>query len=162
MLAVPSRCGPPVTAGATPSKEDSMRLFLLTTAVVLAASNAFAFKPAVEREFDDIASSGCSNRDGDFIVRGMVSNANENTLVLSDALDARSTLSVTLPGRGPFARVKGAFTKGKYEASAERLNELRAARSPVTVTLECKGNGTPLARNISYANSDGTRGSISF
>ena len=57
-----------------------MRLFLLTTAVVLAASNAFAFKPAVEREFDDIASSGCSNRDGDFIVRGMVSNANENTL----------------------------------------------------------------------------------
>ena len=92
----------------------------------------------------------------------MVSNANENTLVLSDPLDARSTLSVTLPGRGPFARVKGAFTKGKYEASAERLNELRTARSPVVVTLECKGNGTPVARNISYTNSDGTRESISF
>ncbi len=139
-----------------------MRLFLLTAAVGLAATNAFAFKPAVEREFDDIASSGCSNRDGDFIVRGMVSNANENTLVLSDPLDARSTLSVTLPGRGPFARVKGAFTKGKYEASAERLNELRRAREPVVVTLECKGNGTPVARNISYEDSDGTRGSISF
>jgi hypothetical protein len=139
-----------------------MRLFLSTAALVLAASNALAFKPAVEREFDDIASSGCSNRDGDFIVRGMVSNANENTLVLSDPLDARSTLSVTLPGRGPLARVKGAFTKGKYEASAERLNELRTARSPVVVTLECKGNGTPVARNISYEDSDGTRGSISF
>jgi hypothetical protein len=139
-----------------------MRLFILTTTAFLAASSAFAFEPAVERDFDDIASNGCSNRDGDFIVRGMVSNANENTLVLSDPLDARSTLSVTLPGRGPFARVKGAFTKGKYEASAERLNELRTAQEPVVVTLECKGNGTPVARNISYQASDGQRGSISF
>ena len=139
-----------------------MRLFILTTTAFLAASSAFAFEPAVERDFDDIASTGCSNRDGDFIVRGMVSNANENTLVLSDPIDARSTLSVTLPGRGPFARVKGAFTKGKYEASAERLNELRTAQEPVVVTLECKGNGTPVARNISYEDSDGERGSISF
>jgi len=139
-----------------------MKSLLLTTTVLLAASSAFADKPAVEREFDEVASRGCSNRDDDFIVRGMVSNANENTLVLSDPLDARSTLSVTLPGRGPFARVKGAFTKGKYEASAERLNELRRAREPVVVTLECKGNGTPVARNISYEDSDGTRGSISF
>jgi hypothetical protein len=139
-----------------------MRSLFVTTAVFLAANTAFAYKPAVEREFRDIAAHGCNNRDGNFIVRGMVSNANENTLVLSDPLDARSTLSVTLPGRGPLARVKGAFTKGKYEASAERLNELRTARSPVVVTLECKGNGTPVARNISYEDSDGTRGSISF
>jgi hypothetical protein len=139
-----------------------MKLLLSTAAVFLAASTALAYKPSVEREFDDIASHGCNNRDGDFIVRGMVSAANENTMVLSDPLDARSTLSVTLPGRGPFARAKGVFTKGKYEASAERLNELRTDRSPVLVTLECKGNGTPVARNISYKNSDGTQGSISF
>lgn len=139
-----------------------MRMLVSTTAVFLAASSAFAFDPVVEREFYDIASNGCSNRDADFMVRGMVSNANENTMVLSDPLDARSTLSVTLPGRGPFARAKGWFTKGKYEASAEQLNELRAAESPVVVTLECKGNGTPVARNISYENSDGTRGSLSF
>jgi hypothetical protein len=139
-----------------------MRLLFLTPAVLLAAGSAFAFKPAAEREFDDIAANGCKNRDGDFIVRGMVSNATENTLVLSDPLDSRSTLSITLPGRGPFARAKGVFTKGKYEASAERLNGLRSERSPVVVTLDCKGNGTPVARNISYANSDGTRGSISF
>jgi hypothetical protein len=139
-----------------------MRLLLLTTPVFLAAGSAFAFEPAVEREFDDIALSGCHNRDGNFIVRGMVSNANESTLVLSDPVDARSTLSVTLPGRGPFARAKGVFSKGKYEASAELLNELRAERSPVVVTLQCKGNGTPVARNISYENSDGTQGSISF
>jgi len=139
-----------------------MRSFVITTTLFLAASSALAYKPAVEREFDEVAARGCSNRDADFIVRGMVSNANENTLVLSDPRDGRSTISVTLPGRGPFARAKGVFTKGKYEASAERLNELRATRSPVVVTLECKGNGTPVARNISYDNSDGTRGSISF
>ena len=76
----------------------------------------------------------------------MVSNANENTLVLSDPRNARSTLSVTLPGRGPLARVKGAFTKGQVRSSAERLNELRRTGEPVVVTLECKGNGTPVAR----------------
>ena len=137
-----------------------MRLFFLTTAAFLAASSAFAYEPAVERDFDDVASNGCSNRDGDFLVRGMVSNANENTVVLSDPLDSRSTVSVTLPGRGPFARVKGVFAKGKYEASAEQPQQLRAARTPVVMTLKCKGNGTPVARNISYENSDGTEGSI--
>jgi hypothetical protein len=139
-----------------------MKSLLMTTAVILTANAAFAYKPAVQREFSDIASRGCNNRDGNFIVRGMVSNANENTVVLSDPRDAESTISVTLPGRGPFARVKGAFTKGKYEASAERLNELRANRSPVLATLECKGDGTPIAVNLSYENSDGTQGSISF
>jgi hypothetical protein len=138
-----------------------MRLFLLTTAACLAASSAFA-QPAVERDFDDIAATGCSNRDGDFIVRGMVSYANESTVVLSDPLDSRSTVSVTLPGRGPFARAKGVFARGKYEVSAERLNELRSAGTPVVITLKCKGNGTPVARNISYENSDGTQGSMSF
>lgn len=139
-----------------------MRSFIFTTTALLAASSAFAYKPTVEREFADVVSRGCSNRDADFMVRGMVSNANENTLVLSDPRDEGSTISVTLPGRGPLARAKGVFTKGKYEASAERLNQLRSTRSPVVVTMECKGNGTPVARNISFANSDGTQASIAF
>ena len=139
-----------------------MRIALLDSRRLSQPAMRLRSKPAVEREFYDIASNGCSNRDGDFMVRGMVSNANENTVVLSDPLDARSTLSVRLPGRGPFARARGVFAKGKYEASAEQLNELRAERSPVVVTMECKGNGTPVARNISYENSDGSRGSISF
>ena len=66
-----------------------MRSFFLgKTAAFLAASSAFAYEPTVERKFDDVASTGCSNRDGDFIVRAMVSNANESTVVLSDPLDA--------------------------------------------------------------------------
>jgi hypothetical protein len=127
----------------------------------VAASAAFGYKPAVEEEFSDVASQGCRNRNGDFIIRGVVS-ATEDTVVLSDPTSSRSTISVALAGRGPLARAKGVFGKSKYEASDERLNELRDTRTPVVVTLKCNGRGTPIARNISYENSDGTNASISF
>ena len=139
-----------------------MRLLFIAIGVFLTTSNAFGYKPAVEREFDDVASRGCNNRDGDFMVRAMVSNANEDTVVLSDPRNARSTISVILPDRGPFARAKSAFTKDKNEASAERLNELREDRLPVLVTLECKRDGAPVVRNISFTDSDGAQASILF
>jgi hypothetical protein len=128
----------------------------------LAASGAKAYKPAVEQEFSEIAANGCNNRDGDFILRGLVSAINENTLVLADPSHPRSTISVTLPGRGPLARVKGVFGNSKYEATEDLLNRLREKGSTVVVTMKCKGAGTPTARNISYENSDGTTSSISF
>lgn len=139
-----------------------MKLLLFASTLLLAANSAFAYKPAVEQEFSDVAAHGCNNRDGDFILRGLVSSATEDTVVLSDPTNTRSTISVTLPGRGPLARVKGVFGKSKYEASEQRLNELRGSRTPVVVTLQCRGNGTPTARSISYENSDGTNSSISF
>jgi hypothetical protein len=139
-----------------------MKSLLFASGLLLAANSAFAYKPAVEQEFSDIASNGCTNRDGDFILRGLVSSATEDTVVLADPIDTRSTISVTLPGRGPFARAKGVFGKSKYEASEKRLNELRGTRTPVVVTLQCRGKGTPTARSISYENSDGTSASISF
>jgi hypothetical protein len=135
---------------------------ILFMSTLFAASAALAYKPAVEQEFSEIAAGGCRNRDGDFIVRGMVSSANEETLVLSDPDSPRSTISVTLPGRGPLARAKGVFGKNKYEASDQRLNQLRETRTPVVVTLKCRGQGTPTARQINYENSDGTNASISF
>lgn len=138
-----------------------MKSFLVVSAF-LAMNPAFAYKPAVEQRFSDVASQGCRNRNGDFIIRGMVSSANEDTVVLSDPNSPRSTISVTLPGRGPFARAKGVFSKSKHEASDQRLNELREARIPIVITLKCNGRGTPIARNISYQNSDGTNASISF
>ena len=134
----------------------------LASICILTATSAFAYKPAVEQEFSDVAAHGCNNRNGDFILRGLVSSATEDTLVLADPTNTRSTISVTLPGRGPIARAKGVFGKNKYEASEQRLNELRGTRTAVVVTLQCRGNGTPTARNISYQNSDGTDASISF
>ena len=139
-----------------------MKRMLLLSVTLLAAHAALAYKPAEERAFGDIATSGCNNRDGDFVVRGMVSSATEDTVVLSDPDDAESTLSLALPGRGPLSRVKGFFTRGKYEAAQRRLDELRAERTPVVVTLKCRGNGTPAARNISYMNEAGLSESISF
>ncbi len=131
-------------------------------AALLVGCAAVAYKPAEERDLREIAQNGCNNRNGDFIVRGLISNATEDTVVLSDTADATTSMSLTLPGRGPLARVKGVFTRNKYEATQARLDELRDGRRPVTVTLKCRRGGTPEARNISYVTADGARESISF
>jgi hypothetical protein len=123
---------------------------------------AFSYEPAGEQEFQQIASGGCRNRDGDFMIRGFVSTADEDTVVLFDPDDSRSTISLSLPGRVPLERVKGAFARNKYEATAARFNELRDDRIPVVVTLRCQGDGTPIARSLSYVNEDGDRESISY
>jgi hypothetical protein len=138
-----------------------MKSFLFMS-TLLAAGSTLAYEPAIEQDFGDVAANGCRNRDGDFIVRGMVSSADEDTVVLADPERSRSTISVTLPGRGPLARAKGVFGKSKYEASDEQLNELRISRTPVVVTMKCDGGGSPRARSISYENADGTQSSISF
>lgn len=139
-----------------------MKRLLLLSLTLFAVCAANAYKPAEERVFGEIAAGGCTNRNGDFIVRGMVSNATEDTVVLSDPADEASTMSVTLPGRGPLAHVRGFFSKSKYEATQHQLDMLRADHTPVVVTLKCRGTGTPAARNISYTNEDGSAGSITF
>jgi hypothetical protein len=126
-------------------------IFLVTTALAVSVS-AFADTLAEERDFSEFAASGCKNRNGDFIIRGLVSSANEGTLVLADPTNARSTTSVSLPGRGGNSR----------EATNQKLAELRAGRTTVSVTLQCEGEGTPLARQISYTDQDGRNGAISF
>jgi hypothetical protein len=135
-------------------------IVLFTTSVTGCA--AFSYQPAGEQEFSRIAASGCRNRDGDFIIRGLVSNADEETVVLSDPDDSRSTMSLSLPGRGPIQRAKGVFGRNKFEATDARLNEPREARTPVVVTLRCQGDGTPIARILSYRNAGGSRESSSY
>ena len=126
-------------------------IYLVATALAVSAS-AFADTPAEERDFDEFSAGGCKNRNGDFIIRGLVSSANEGTIVLADTANSRSTTSVALPGRGGADR----------EATIQKLGELRADRTPVVVTMECKGDATPLAQHISYILQDGTHGAISF
>lgn len=127
------------------------QIYLVTTALAVSAL-ALADTPAEERDFGEFAAAGCKNRNGDFIIRGLVSSANEGTLVLSDPTSPRTTTSVTLPGRGGRSR----------EATNQTLSELRSSRTPVVVTMECKGEGTPIAQEISYTYLDGTHGAISF
>ena len=146
--------------GPTKGTDVKKGRFLFVT--LLVATAAMAYRPAEERSFGEIAASGCNNRDGDFIVRGMVSNATEDTVVLADPADEATTMSLSLPGRGPLARAKGFFSRSKYEATQKRLERLRSDHTPVVVTLKCRGSGTPAARNISYTNEDGSAGSITF
>lgn len=151
----------PLEAAASPELAvRRLPLVLLATSVTGCA--AFSYEPAGEQEFQQIAAGGCRNRDGDFMIRGLVSNADEDTVVLSDPLDSRSTMSLSLPGRGPLQRVKGVFGNNKYEATDARLNSLRESRTPIVVTLRCQGNGTPVARSLSYRNADGSTESISY
>ena len=83
-------------------------------------------------------------------------------VVLYDPDDLRSTMSIALPGRGPLQRAKGIVGRNKYEATDASLNELRISRTPVFVTLRCQGDGTPIARSLSYRNEDGSSESISY
>ncbi len=126
-------------------------IYLMATALV-GPTSAFADTLAEERDFGEFAASGCKNRNGDFIIRGLVSSANEGTLVLTDPTNSRNTTSVTLPGRGGSSR----------EATTQKLSELRAGRTPVVVTMQCEGDGTPLARQISYTDEGGRNGAITF
>lgn len=121
-------------------------IYLVATALALSAS-AFAGTPAEERDFVEFAAVGCKNGNGDFIIRGFVSSANEGTLVLADPTSPRTTMSVTLPGRS-------------REAS-QTLSELRSSRTPVVVTMKCQGDGTPIVQEISYTSPSGTH-AISF
>lgn len=135
---------------------------LLLLAGSTTGCSTFSYEPAGEQEFQQIAAGGCRNRDGDFIIRGVVSNADEDTVVLSDPRDSRSTISLSLPGRGPLQRVKGVFGRNKYEATNASLDALRESRTPIVVTLRCQGDGTPVARSLSYVNADGSSESISY
>ena|SRR5690349_4116022 len=139
-----------------------MRNLYLVAAACVVSTAAFAYTPTEERDFGEFAASGCRNRDGDFIIRGIVSSANEDTVVLSDPSDSSSTTSVTLPGRGPFARARGVFGTSKHEANNEQLNDLRLTHTAVVVTLKCKGDGTPIAQEISFIKPDGTHAAISY
>ena len=126
------------------------------------ACAAFSYEPAGEQEFQEIASGGCRNRDGDFIIRGLVSNADEDTVVLYDPEDSRNTISLSLPGSDALQRANGVFGTNKYVATDAQLDELREARTPVVVTLRCQRDGTPIARNLSYVDGNGSRESISY
>ena len=140
-----------------------MRYFsVLLSAIPVTGCAAFSYEPGGEQDFQQIASGGCRNRDGDFFIRGLVSNADEDTVVLYDPEDSRTTIALSLPGRGPLQSAKGVFGRNKHEATDARLDELRQLRTPVVVTLRCQGDGTPMARSLSYRTAGGASESISY
>ena len=136
-----------------------MKTILCLSAVLL--GGCASYQPTTEQDFKRLAVNGCDG-DHEMMVRGQVSSATENTVVLADPNDSATTMSIKLPGRGTAARLKGMIGTSKYEESRAELNRLGAARTPVMITMQCQCHNAPVARNISYDNSDGSRSSITF
>jgi hypothetical protein len=122
-----------------------------------------SYHPATQESLSKVVDGGCPSGDA-AIVSGQVSQAYENTVVLADSTNPSTTLAIDLPGRGsPAATMQRWLGKTKYELTAEKLNQLRAEGTPVTATVECKGSKMPpVARNIEFANADGTRVEIAY
>ena len=141
-----------------------LRIALTVSALVLSACASRTYRPAVQEPISKVVSNGCG-RNGDMImVTGQVSQASENSIVLSDSSNAATTLAVNLPGRGsPSSTMRRWFGTSKYELTDQRLNELKAQGTPLTVTMECKGPRlTPVALSIEFPNPDGTRVAIAY
>jgi hypothetical protein len=135
----------------------------ISASVVAGGCASMSYRPATQESLTKIVDDGC--RSGDTaIVTGQVSQAYENTVVLSDRNNASTTLAIELPGRGsPGATMHRWLGTSKYQLTAEKLNQLRAQRTPVTATIECRGSKIPpVARNIEFANADGTRVAIAY
>jgi hypothetical protein len=135
----------------------------VTTALIAGGCASMNYRPATQEPLSQIVDNGC--RSGDTaIVTGQVSQAYENTVVLADVTNPSTTLAVDLPGRGgPSATMHRLLGTSKYQLTAEKLNQLRAQGTPVTVTLQCKGpKVAPVARNIEFANADGSKVAIAY
>jgi hypothetical protein len=124
---------------------------------------SMSYHPATQESLSRVVDDGCPSGNA-AIVTGQVSQAYENTVVLADSTNPSTTLAIDLPGRGsPAATMHRWLGKSKYELTAEKLNQLRAQGTPVTATVECKGSRIPpVARNIQFANADGTRVEIAY
>ena len=136
---------------------------IATLLAVTACATGRTYRPAVEEPLAKVAENGCSKGES-LIVTGQVSKAYESTVVLADGSDPGVTLAIDLPGRGsPSATMRRWFGTSKYELTVDKLNQLRAAGTPVTATIECRGPKLPaVARDIEFANPDGTRVAIGY
>jgi hypothetical protein len=132
--------------------------------VAVSACAGRTYRPAIQEPLSKVVENGCRNNEG-VIVTAQVSQVFQNRIVLADnSMSPPITLPIDLPGRGsPKATMQRWFGTSKYELTADKLNQLRAQGTPVTATLECKGpQVAPVARNIEFANPDGTRVAIAY
>jgi hypothetical protein len=134
-----------------------------STALVAAGCASMNYHPATQESLSKIVDDGCPSGDT-AIVTGQVSQAYENTVVLADGANPATTLAIDLPGQGsPSATMHRWLGRNKYQLTAEKLNQLRAQGTPVTATIECKGSKTPpVARNIEFADADGSKVAIAY
>jgi hypothetical protein len=126
-------------------------LGILVGIALLGGCASTSYRPVQETGFDRLASEGCRSSGDRFAVTARVNSATRENIVLWDGFDNSRTVSVQLPRQGAGTRIRGWFGKNRYELSFERLNELRANQTPITVSLRCEAaRMAPVADRYSY------------
>jgi hypothetical protein len=135
---------------------------VIAAAAMLSACSSVAYRPVQETAFDQLVDRGCVRAGDRFSVTAQVNSATRETIVLWDGVDGARTAAVTLPAQGVGSKLRGVFGKSRYQLGYERLNELRASNTPVTVTMRCEAaRMAPAADRFSY-NEAGQRVEFEF
>lgn len=124
---------------------------ILVGIALLSGCASTSYQPVQETDFDRLASEGCRSAGDRFAVTAKVNSATRENIVLWDGFDNSRTVSVQLPKQGAGNKVRGWFGKNRYELSFERLNQLRANGTPITLALRCEAaRMAPVADRFSY------------
>ena len=119
--------------------------------LALAGCSGVSYRPVQETSFEQVADRGCTRKDEQFSVTAQVNAAYRETIVLWNGRDPDRTLAVSLPGEGVGSKLRGVFGDSRYDLSVERLEQLRARNTPITINLRCERKGaTPFADRYSY------------
>lgn len=127
-------------------------LFLLFAAAALATGcGTTTYRPVQETDFNRLADEGCTRKDDRFSVTAQINSVSRETIVLWDGYNGSRTVAVRLPKQGFGSRLQDKVGKSRYEIAFDQLTELRARRTPVTLTMRCEGaDMAPAADRFSY------------
>lgn len=127
-------------------------VFLLFAVAALATGcGTTTYRPVEETDFIRLANDGCTRKGDRFAATAQINSVSRETIVLWDGYDGSRTVAVRLPKQGFGSRLQDKVGKSRYEVAFDQLNELRARRTPVTVTMRCEGaDMAPAADRFSY------------
>lgn len=127
-------------------------VFLLFAAASLATGcGSTTYRPVQETDFNRLANEGCTSKGDRFAVTAQINSTSRETIVLWDGYDGSRTIAVRLPKQGFGSRLQDKVGQSRYDVAFEQLNELRARRAPVTVTMRCEAaDMAPEADRFSY------------
>lgn len=120
-----------------------------------AGCSSYAYDPVEKLDIGRLADDGCKKGER-IAITAEVSQVYEDTFVLWDGDDPKTTYTLRFREPGFGRKTKGVFGKNRYESAYEALRDLMADREPVDVTLLCQGERkTPIATRFSYRDDDG-------
>ena len=113
------------------------RLSVLGLAAFMLGCSSLDYKPINSSEFASLVSDGCSTKDNRFNVRGRVSAAYKETVVLWDGVETGKTAAVRLPRQGIGSKIRGSVAKSRYDVNLEVLRRLQGTDQTASFSLQC-------------------------